>query len=156
MHTTASFLPPTATRVEHSTTDEINARIESETRMNIANAFAAGLPAISRRLHELDQEWDVERTLEANAATLILVSIGLGLTADRRWFAFPAVVAGFLLQHALQGWCPPLPVLRRLGIRTVREIDLERTALRILRGDFATVPKDADEAFRMAKEQRLR
>lgn len=156
MHTVASFAPPTAIRVAQNTSDEINARIERETRTNIANASAAGLPAISRRLNELDQEWDVERTLEANAATLILMSIGLGLTMDRRWFAFPAVVAGFLLQHALQGWCPPLPVLRRLGIRTVREIELECTALRILRGDFAATTQDADETFQMAKQQRLR
>jgi hypothetical protein len=49
----------------------------------------------------------------------------------------PVVVAGFLLQHALQGWCPPLPVLRRLGVRTADEINQERYALKALRGDFA-------------------
>ncbi|MBN8419256.1 MAG: DUF2892 domain-containing protein [Verrucomicrobia bacterium] len=146
------MLPPTATRVEHSTSDEINAKIENETRSDIARAASAGLPAISRRLRELDHEWNVERTLEANAATLILVSIGLGLTTDRRWFAFPGIIAGFLLQHALQGWCPPLPVLRHLGIRTAREIELERTALRLLRGDFASATQDADEAFRVAQQ----
>jgi hypothetical protein len=37
--------------------------------------------------------------------------------------------APFLLQHGLQGWCPPLPVLRRLGVRTQREIDAEKYAL---------------------------
>jgi hypothetical protein len=55
---------------------------------------------------------------------------------DRRFVAVPLVVTGFLLQHALQGWCPPLPVLRRLGVRTAREIERERTALKALRGDF--------------------
>lgn len=34
-----------------------------------------------------------------------------------------------LLQHGLQGWCPPLPVLRRLGVRTRGEIDREKYAL---------------------------
>ena len=36
----------------------------------------------------------------------------------------------FLLQHALQGWCPPVPILRRQGFRTRHEIDAERQALR--------------------------
>ncbi|WP_407921819.1 hypothetical protein, partial [Corallococcus sp. AB049A] len=27
-------------------------------------------------------------------------------------------MGSFLLQHGLQGWCPPLPLLRRLGLRT--------------------------------------
>jgi hypothetical protein len=56
--------------------------------------------------------------------------------ASRLSFILPAVVAGFLLQHAVQGWCPPVPVFRRLGIRTAREIDLERYGLKAIRGDF--------------------
>ena len=59
---------------------------------------------------------------------------------DRKWFLFPAVVAGFLLQHAVQGWCPPLPVFRRYGVRTQTEIDYERYALKSLRGDFQGLP----------------
>ena len=53
--------------------------------------------------------------------------------------ALPIAVAGFLLQHAVQGWCPPVPVMRRLGFRTEREIDAERTALKALRGDFREI-----------------
>jgi hypothetical protein len=34
-----------------------------------------------------------------------------------------------VLQHAMQGWCPPVPLLRRLGIRTRNEIDREKYAL---------------------------
>jgi hypothetical protein len=34
--------------------------------------------------------------------------------------------SGFLLQHALQGWCPPVPLLRQLGFRTSYEIEEER------------------------------
>ncbi|WP_265109111.1 hypothetical protein [Halosolutus halophilus] len=30
-----------------------------------------------------DREWDVERTLEATASALILLSLGLGATVDR-------------------------------------------------------------------------
>jgi hypothetical protein len=56
---------------------------------------------------------------------------------DRRFFVLPAVVAGFLLQHAVQGWCPPLPLFRRSGVRTAAEIGNERYALKAIRGDFA-------------------
>jgi hypothetical protein len=31
----------------------------------------------------------------------------------------PALVTAFLFQHAVQGWCPPVPILRRLGFRAV-------------------------------------
>lgn len=104
------------------------------------------LPGFLSRLRELDQEWDIERTLEANAATLALVGVVLGATNDRRWLWLPGLVTGFLLQHAVQGWCPPLPILRSLGVRTNREIDAERVALKALRGDFAGVHSAGDQA----------
>jgi hypothetical protein len=128
-------LAPTATRVERSTADDINRAIEAATRRRLA-WYADRTTEIGGRLAALDREWDVERTLEANAATLSLLGGALGATRSRMWFLLPFGVAAFLLQHAVQGWCPPLPVLRRMGFRTAREIERERTALRLLRGDF--------------------
>lgn len=92
--------------------------------------------AIDRRLMELDDEWDIERYLETMAPTFTLLGLTLGLTVNRKWFALPLFVQSFFLQHAIQGWCPPLPVLRRLGIRTADEINQERYALKVVRGDF--------------------
>ena len=54
------------------------------------------------------------------------MGVALGTTSDRRWFALPALVTLFLFQHAIQGWCPPVPILRRLGFRTSYEIEEER------------------------------
>jgi hypothetical protein len=133
------MLPTTVDRVPAHTAEEINEQIRRQTEANIAHYARAGSAAIDRRLKDLDEEWDIERTLEANAATASLIGLTLGATVDRRWFLFPVVVAGFLLQHALQGWCPPLPFFRRRGIRTASEIDYERYALKALRGDFAGV-----------------
>lgn len=133
------MLPSTVDRVPAHTAEEINEQIRRQTEANIAHYARAGSAAIERRLKELDEEWDIERTLEANAATASLIGLTLGATVDRRWFLFPAVVAGFLLQHALHGWCPPLPIFRRWGIRTASEIDYERYALKALRGDFERV-----------------
>ena len=62
-----------------------------------------------------------------------LAAVFLGLVANRKWFLLPGVVGGFLLQHAVQGWCPPLPLFRRMGVRTQNEIEHERAALQALR-----------------------
>jgi len=78
----------------------------------------------------LNREWDVERVLEVNASTLALSGLVLGVTVNKKWLLVPGIVLSFLLQHGLQSWCPPLPVLRRLGVRTRGEIDREKYALK--------------------------
>jgi hypothetical protein len=134
------MIPSTVERVPQHTARKINERIRRQTEENIASCAAEGAAAIERRLAELTREWDIERTLEANAATVSLIGLTLGATVDRKWFVLPAVVAGFLLQHAVQGWCPPLPMFRRLGFRTQSEIEYERYALIAVRGDFRNLP----------------
>ncbi len=146
------MLPSTVERVPRHTPEAYNAAIRRQTEQNVARIAAAGPAAIDRRLAELDREWDVERMLEANAASVSLVGTALGLTVDRRFFALPAVVAGFLLQHALQGWCPPVPLFRHLGFRTASEIDHERYALKALRGDFDRLAFEDDGAGRRTEQ----
>lgn len=131
---------PTTTRVEQQTDEAVNERIRRRTAQSISSIGRQGCEEISRRLEELDQEWDMERTLEANAAAIALLGLGLGALGSRRFFVLPGVVAGFLLQHAVQGWCPPVPIFRRLNFRTTREIASERYALKVLRGDFDDLP----------------
>jgi len=142
------ILPGTDQRVVRHTAAVANARIRARTLAALGPYVGAPRERIDARIAELRREWDIERTLEANAAIIALLGVALGSTMDRRFFALPAVVAGFLFQHALQGWCPPLPVFRRLGVRTSAEIHTEIVALRLLRGDFqaaATSPGDALE-----------
>jgi hypothetical protein len=138
------FISSTANRVTNNTDPTVNDKIDLRTRLNIQKAYEGGLSSINRRLDKLDHEWDVERYLETGAASLSLLGATLGATVHRRWFALPAAVAGFLLQHSLQGWCPPLPVLRRMGVRTADEINQERYALKALRGDFANLDSSSD------------
>ncbi|MGB1559901.1 MAG: hypothetical protein ACPHN2_00235 [Sinimarinibacterium flocculans] len=116
-------------RVRRNTDPRLNWRIDTLTESSVREQLAAGPDAMRRRLASLDREWDVERVLETLAPTLILNGIALSLAHNRRWLLLPTAVAGFLLQHAVQGWCPPLPVLRRLGVRTRSEIDRERRML---------------------------
>jgi hypothetical protein len=134
----------TLERVPHHTSDEINRRIQEEIRRSVRH-FASRPDEISRRIRELKAEWDIERAIEANASALAFTRTVLGATGDRRWFALPALVTGFLFQHAIQGWCPPVPVLRRLGFRTAHEIEQERTALMAIRGDFDAVATAPDK-----------
>jgi hypothetical protein len=145
------MIPSTVERVPLHTAEHVNEQIRRQTEERVARIAAAGPAAVERRLAELDREWDVERTLEANAATAVLVGVTLGATVDRKFFFFPAVVAGFLLQHAVQGWCPPLPVFRRLGFRTQTEIEEERYALKALRGDFRNLPTGDGHGARSAE-----
>lgn len=115
----------TAHRVAAHTPERVNHRIQARTLRSL-KYFRAYPEEIPDRLQELDREWDIERVLTTNASTLMLVGTGLGFLVDRRFLALPVAVSGFLLQHALQGWCPPVSVFRRLGVRTASEIENER------------------------------
>jgi hypothetical protein len=123
-------------RVRASTADAVNEEIDRSTRSAVRVYAGRGSQAISRRIGDLEREWDIERTLELNASSIALTGLALGMTVSKKWLIVPGIVLPFLLQHAIQGWCPPLPILRRLGIRTREEIDREKYALKLLRGDF--------------------
>jgi len=131
-------------RVPRNTDDSVNEKIRRQTQANVRR-YSADPVALERRLAGLDREWDIERCVEALAPAFTLLGITLGLTGSRKWFALPVAVQAFFLQHALQGWCPPVPVLRRLGVRTQAEIEEERAALKALRGDFRNVPAGQPE-----------
>jgi len=124
-------------RVRRNTSRARLMEIDREIEENIRYYSVQPTGVISRRIEELEKEWSVERWLEANAAALAFTGTALGLTVNKKWFAVPLLVTGFLFQHAVQGWCPPLPALRRMGVRTRGEIDREKFALKHVRGDFA-------------------
>lgn len=128
----------TATRVSSNTPPEVNMRIKSQMEARVATLASQGEEVINARLEALDEEWDIERCLETGASSLMLIGTVLGTTVNKKWFWLPGGVAAFLLQHALQGWCPPLPVFRRLGVRTSEEINQERMALRALHASSYT------------------
>jgi len=144
-------MPETTNRVARQTEEEINQKILKRIEENIAFYVSCERSGIDRRLRELDREWDTERVLETTASSFALLGLTLGATVNRKWFLFPAVIAGFLLQHAIQGWCPPLAVIRRLGVRTAREIDYERYALKAARGDFEGISAGKGEPAQAGK-----
>ncbi|MGV3759709.1 MAG: hypothetical protein ACO1PW_09240 [Actinomycetota bacterium] len=136
---------PDDDRVREHTDPEVLARLDQAMVDRIRElaqdpASPAGRMAISQRIDALEREWDIERVLEANAGTLALLGTWRAIRRGRAWSIVPLVVTGFLIQHAVQGWCPPMVVLRRLGLRSRQEIEVERWALKLLRGDADHLP----------------
>lgn len=138
--TIANHLPATAHRVELHTSPELNEAIRKRADAEIVRLERAPAADIEQRLQALDREWDVERLLQTNASVIVLLGLALATTVSKKFLLLPVGVFGFFAQHALQGWCPPIPVFRRLGVRTQREIERERYALKALRGDFDQLP----------------
>lgn len=110
--------------------------------------------SVSARLRALRREWDVERGIETEAPLMILAGVAAGAFIDRRLLAVPAFAASMLLLHSLQGWYPLLPALRRLGMRTTREIASEAYALKHRRGDFKAIDKSGRPEERAAQAWR--
>lgn len=129
-------LPPTSWHVDRSTDPEINKKIREHTVERLSLFKHADKDVITEQIHKLDSEWDTERFLEANAATLVVATSFAALTKSKYWSLLSLTAGAFLLQHALQGWCPPVPIIRRMGVRTAEEINQEKMALKLLRRDF--------------------
>jgi hypothetical protein len=128
----------TVDRVPRHTSADVNRRIEQET----ADRVSTITPQTRQVLVA-----GFANSTKTNASALAFTGVTLGALVDKRWLVLPALVTAFLFQHAVQGWCPPVPILRRLGYRTAREIDIERAALKALRGDFGPIgpgPGDRD------------
>ena len=126
--------------VKNATPSSINAEIENKMWNRVAELSNADHRRITTRINQLEKEWDVERYLGVNMGALALSGIFMTrMTKNIKWLALPSAVLGFFMQHSIQGWCPPLPFLRMLGIRTRKEIEQEKYALKFIRGDFENV-----------------
>jgi hypothetical protein len=133
-------------RVRAHTSDEVNAQLDKEARRCVQQFADREREDINRHIDELSREWDTERYLQVNASVLALSGTVLGAVVSRKFFLLPAVVFGFFFQHAVQGWCPPLPVFRKLGVRTRKEINREKYALKALRGDFDQISAESTQS----------
>lgn len=145
------ILPPSTKRVELHTNKVVNEIIEQNTICNIDKYKHYDSGELFKRIEELDREWDTERVLEANAAAIIFISTLLAFIISPYWLILIAFVSFFLFQHAVQGWCPPLPIIRRLGVRTPEEINCEKFAIKFIKGDFDGNTKDYAGIYKTAK-----
>jgi len=137
-------------RVRANTWAKLNQRMDTKTEARLREDTARDHEGLDRRLQELDREWDFERVVETEAATMGLTGLALAVLVDRRFLLLPGFVALMLLLHGTQGWYPWLPLFRRLGLRSQDEIDRERYAVKALRGDFLELAQPGADQTRRA------
>jgi hypothetical protein len=122
--------------------DGINRRIDERVERCVRHMAQQERAEITRYLERLDREWDLNRAVTVVGAAAAVVGLWLGRRDGGRWRLLSGVAAGLLLQHGLLGFGPLAELVRALGgVRTRREIDLEKFALKALRGDFERIPK---------------
>ena len=147
----STFFPSSVSRVRINTSRKSNDRLNDEMLRNISKYINASKDDISKRIEQLNKEWDTERVLEANASAIIFIGTVLGFLVNTWLFLICGFISFYLLMHALEGWCPPLPLIRKLGVRTVYEICTEKMILKHLRGDFNDLPASAASFVEAAK-----
>ena len=149
-----NILPATSQRVATYTNPEINELIRKDTLENLLCLEDAEAEELTRRIQKLNSEWDIERFVEAKAALCVMGCSMFGIAKNKYWSFLTLIAATFLLQHALLGWCPSAPLMRKVGIRTAEEINQEKAVLKMLRKDFAhTKSNDAAELLKAAEKQ---
>lgn len=126
------LFPPTITKVNRNTSTEINKIIQQKAEKTIHDLEDKSNKDIMDRIRQLDYEWDTERVLEINFAVIVLITSKLSLGGHKKWMALSGIASLFMIQHSIQGWCPPLPVIRKFGIRTASEILDEKAILKTM------------------------
>ncbi len=126
-------------RVRRYSTDEQLRRIDEKTERNVRLYSSQSPEVIDERIRELRCEWSIERYLQINVAAVGLSTALLAATRNRKWGLATCAGLALFFVHAREGFDPPLPLLRQMGIRTRAEIHRELFALKALRGDFGEV-----------------
>ena len=145
----------TADRVRRNTAPQINQKIDQAMMKRVWEYAKKSRDEISARIAELDREWDVERVLETSAGALSLGGVLMSIARGRGWLLLPAGVLASMLQHSLTRKSCAVQLIRAAGVRTRREIEAEKYALRMLRGDFDKMQTVSEENHRAIEALRL-
>jgi len=100
----------------------------------------AGPQAIQDRLDQLDREWTAGRATKATLGVMLVVGFALTALLDP-WFLILPTIGGFIMLQYLfsrTSWLGK--TFREMGFRSGFEVDQEKTALKVLRGDFQHLP----------------
>jgi hypothetical protein len=122
--------------------EEVNKRIDEHVERCVRHMAQQDRAEISRYLEKLEREWDLNRAVMVVGSLAAVLGLWLARLDGRGWRLLSGTAAGMLLQHGLFGFGPLAELVRAVGgVRTRREIDLEKFALKALRGDFERIPK---------------
>ncbi|WMJ76771.1 MULTISPECIES: YgaP-like transmembrane domain [unclassified Sedimentibacter] len=147
------IFPPTTKRIALNTNSATNANIKNNTLRRINIYKNSSDKILSDNIDKLNSEWDIDRIIEVRAASIVLASTIIGLTTNKKyWFMLSGTAGLFLMQHALQGWCPSVPIIRKLGIRTSEEINNEKIVYKMLRDDFSVKSANVEELHSVAEK----
>lgn len=122
----------------------VNANIDRETLATLERFRDAAPEKIQERIAELAWEYDVNCAATLAGSVVSLAALPLA-GRNPKLLAIPAVIQGFL---ALGNLPIPIPspmtsLFRVLGFRSRTEIERERHALKMLRGDYERAANDA-------------
>ena len=81
---TTDTLEKKGERVRSTSGKMQNAEIDNLIILNLEYYRSEGAAAIDARIEELDREWDIERTLEMNAAAFAITGTILGALVNRK------------------------------------------------------------------------
>lgn len=122
--------------IRHRSPVSINDRIEEKIANQIRVFSRKDSEDITERINQLDQEWDLDRTLVALLSGGASIFSLLGATKRQKWAYFPSILLSILTLHSFKRWSFIGLLLRRFNIRSKDEISSEKYALKTLRGDY--------------------
>lgn len=132
-------------------------KMEAALECRLKKVIEAGPSAITERLCELEVEWTAGRAAKATAGVLIVVGLGLSLTVNLMFLIVPIIGGAVMFQYIFGRTSLIGQLFHAFGFRSGSEIDQEKMALRVLRGDFASLPtvhmiEDREAVGRMEDE----
>lgn len=119
---------------------------ENRTLDNIRFYGSLGREGIDERIRALDDEWDVERAVTVGLAGAGAAGLIMGLLGSRIWRLLAWAALPLLFLFGQDKWRPSDGILKSLGLRSRKEIQDEKYALKALRGDFREVEPEPEEA----------
>ena len=121
----------------------VNRRIDAHVEECVrCMAERADRAEMSQYLQKLEHEWEMHRAVAVGGSALALLGLLVGRKGGHGWHVVSGVTLALLLQQGITGFGPLSALVRAWGVRTRREIDLEKFAIKALRGDFERIPND--------------
>jgi hypothetical protein len=74
--------------VQTHTATHVNREIERQAARHLVRTAGQSPTAVTRRINELDDEWDIERWLEMNASALAFTGVVLGIFVNKNSLPF--------------------------------------------------------------------
>lgn len=130
---------------------------ETALECRLKKAIDNGTVAINERVEELHSEWTSGRAAKVTTGMLVVAGLILSLTMSLWWLIVPIIGGALLFQYVFSKTSLVSAIFRRMGFRSGAEIEEEMIALRVLRGDFASLPtvhtiEDREAVSRMEGE----